>query len=193
MRMGKAWRGRGSRSVKVLLTGCIVALIAHGCGHEARRQAGETAVQARPTDVTAPDQGFWLHGPYAAGECSSCHDLSSPDTLTLPVQALCVHCHAEHGAEAAQARGLRLHEPALEGRCTACHHPHLAPRRYMLLAADNQALCARCHDRAALLADPAHMEAPGEDCLACHNAHVGTTPALLTSDFDEVRRLYEGM
>jgi predicted CXXCH cytochrome family protein len=183
----------------------MAMLLAYGCSREPRRQppadAGDSAsraASARVRDAAATRAGnalnseFWVHGPYGAKECGSCHDPEEPTALVAPLKELCVGCHSVHSRAAVQARGLQIHTPAGEGRCLSCHHPHLASRRYMLFGPDTQALCAHCHDRAALLKNRAHLREDGKDCLACHNPHVGKTRALLRSDFDESVRLYGG-
>jgi predicted CXXCH cytochrome family protein len=58
----------------------------------------------------------------------------------------------------------------------------------MLLKADNAELCGGCHNPATLTA--VHQTNPGQDCVECHNAHVGVTSKLLNSDGAELALLY---
>jgi predicted CXXCH cytochrome family protein len=156
---------------------------------------------------------FWQHGPFAANECERCHNLtqsksflgtrepataapgtvvsaSGPSRLLMQPNELCGSCHTQHGAKYVRNRGLQQHRPAAAGRCLKCHHPHQSLRQYMLLGADNQELCSRCHELTAL--SQVHAEVPGQDCIACHNAHAGVTSKLLKSDAEELTLLYGG-
>ena len=154
---------------------------------------------------------YWQHGPFAAGECGRCHSLgqsksflgdtspanpaayttnsvSASSRLLLPKQKLCINCHSQHGAANLADRGLKQHLPAAAGMCTGCHNPHQSLRRYMLLKADNAELCGGCHNPATLTT--VHLANPEQDCVECHNAHVGVTSKLLNSDGAELPLLY---
>lgn len=154
---------------------------------------------------------FWQHGPFAAGECGRCHSLGqsksftgnrditvpSPVTsiaassrLIMPKQELCISCHERHGAAFASDRGLRQHPQVAQGLCTGCHNPHQSLRRYMLVKNDNIELCGACHSPDRL--SSVHAPASGQDCITCHNAHVGMTDKLLRSDAQELALLYSG-
>jgi predicted CXXCH cytochrome family protein len=156
---------------------------------------------------------YWQHGPYAAGECERCHNLSqsksflgsrtaadqgrpsatstsAPSRLITSPQQLCITCHARHGGAYARSQGLKQHLPVAAGLCTGCHNPHQSLRRYMLLNADNRELCSRCHAPISLSA--LHAQDPAQDCIDCHNAHVGLTSSLLKSDAPELTLLYDG-
>jgi predicted CXXCH cytochrome family protein len=154
---------------------------------------------------------YWQHGPFAAGECGRCHSLgqstsflgnrqtvgeapspvasiSAPSRLLMPPERLCVSCHTQHGTDFALNHDLQQHGPSATGACTGCHSPHQSLRRYMLLRADNRELCGGCHEAAELT--PVHANDPAQDCISCHNAHVGTKSNLLRSDDQELRLLY---
>jgi predicted CXXCH cytochrome family protein len=155
---------------------------------------------------------YWQHGPFAAGECGRCHSLgqstsflgnrdatnqppqavtvSASSRLSLSKEKLCVTCHTQHGAAFVQNLDLEHHQPAADGACTGCHNPHQSLRRYMLHKADNVELCGDCHNPESLT--PVHTASPGQDCVACHNAHVGITSKLLKSDAGELTLLYGG-
>ena len=151
---------------------------------------------------------FWVHGPYGAGECDRCHNLTQSTTfqgdaaaiggdpitsgsavfasrLAIPKEQLCIGCHSSHSAAFASEHSLFIHEPSGNGACTTCHHPHQARRRFMLLNSDNRELCAGCHEPAGM-----HATDPQADCLDCHNAHMGTTTSLLRDEDDELALLY---
>ncbi len=154
---------------------------------------------------------YWQHGPFAAGECERCHSLgqsksflgnratinvaplavttvSASSRLVFPPEQLCVSCHSQHDASSVRDLGLQQHPPAAAGMCTGCHSPHQSLRRYMLLGANNHELCSGCHEPETL--SPVHAENPGQDCIACHNAHVGVTSKLLSSDARDLTLLY---
>jgi predicted CXXCH cytochrome family protein len=156
---------------------------------------------------------YWQHGPFAANECWRCHNLSQsksflgtrepaietagpmrsvtgPSRLLMQPHELCATCHTQHGARYVRNRGLQQHRPAEVGTCTDCHHPHQSLRQYMLLKTDNRELCGGCHELMDL--SPVHTEVPEQDCIACHNAHVGVTSKLLSSDAEDLALLYGG-
>ena len=149
---------------------------------------------------------FWVHGPYGAGDCASCHLFSQPEPagvprseslirsggppavgleLTAAEDELCATCHVAQAAETAEALELEIHMPVAAGMCTECHHPHQSRRRYMLRGADDTSLCTECHDP-----HPVEQEvvAGGDSdgsCTGCHNPHLGKTTLMLRSDYDE--------
>ena len=154
---------------------------------------------------------YWQHGPFAAGACERCHSLgqsasflgsreavsdapspvvslSAPSRLLMPPEKLCVSCHSRHGTDFALTRDLQQHAPSASGACTGCHSPHQSLRRYMLLRADNSELCGGCHEPATLTS--IHFDNLAQDCISCHNAHVGIKSNLLRSDAQELRLLY---
>jgi len=156
---------------------------------------------------------YWQHAPYAKGECGSCHDLAQSGSfgenrdstsqapaarksvsvssrLMLPTRELCVSCHTQHRAEFARSAGLQQHLPDAAGFCTSCHNPHQSLRQYLLLKADNSELCGGCHAPATMSA--VHTEDPQQDCMDCHNAHVGVTKKLLRADGQEPAIYYGG-
>lgn len=153
----------------------------------------------------------WIHGPFAANECSKCHALGASKKFTaafgdsgvgaigggvgprlvMPIEELCISCHSEKGTETADKRGLRLHAPVASGFCVGCHSPHQSQRQFMLLAADNVGLCAQCHDATELRDRSARHRKEGDggkiaDCLECHNPHEGRTAMILRSEHDEL-------
>ncbi|MBW1646235.1 MAG: cytochrome c3 family protein, partial [Deltaproteobacteria bacterium] len=101
--------------------------------------------------------------------------------LAGPAAAACVtgKCHA----------GLRSrphpHEPVAAGDCLDCHqrqpgvsHPAPKGKTSFRLAAAGADLCYQCHDH--FSGGPTVHEPVAEgDCLACHDVHGGTRPALM--------------
>jgi len=173
--------------------------------------AGQVALQQERRESLKTR--YWQHGPFAAGQCERCHSLSQSKSflgsratisaaprhvssvtassrLFFSPSELCATCHTQHGASAVQALGLHQHAPAAAGTCTGCHSPHQSLRRYMLLGANNHELCSGCHKPETL--SPVHTENPQQDCIVCHNAHVGVTSKLLSSDAKDLTLLYGG-
>jgi len=127
-----------------------------------------------------------VHGPVAAGSCSTCHVVgisngrrrvmlkgggSSRDTTKL-----CVTCHEDIADRLKQQH---RHAPVAAGQCTACHDPHGSAFRFQLPAEGNGA-CVTCHqDIADALARP-HVHAPAAaSCQICHDPHAGAHPSQL--------------
>lgn len=167
----------------------------------------EVAVRKRKQHRVIQPPGFFVHGPFGAGQCERCHatTASKPfrtskaqvsDTavsrevnigprMAFPQEELCVTCHSEKKPEVAKANGLLQHAPVTKGRCTSCHSPHKSKRQYMLLKADNVELCTQCHSNNDLQMTVEHKQDPAADCIACHNPHVGKSQFLLKAEYDE--------
>ncbi len=117
----------------------------------------------------------FVHGPYAARECASCHelqassgfreverglavDLSSADALAeggrlrAPLVELCTKCHTEYAPDDPGNAGLWLHGPVGTGWCVTCHEPHSSPHPQLLRASPSARLCGACHLREDLVA-----------------------------------------
>ena len=150
---------------------------------------------------------FFVHGPYGAGECERCHATTASQQfrtggeqvttavvsqsqnigprLAVPLEELCVTCHSEKSNEAAVANNLWQHGPVANGWCTMCHSPHRAARQYMLLKDNNVDLCTQCHTKDDLQITPEHTKNPAENCIDCHNPHLGRNAYLLKAEYDE--------
>ncbi len=146
------------------------------------------------------------HGPYGAGQCYQCHDISAsvsfktfrkkksrgiagqgrgiPGRLVAPLKELCTECHLEKSAQAAHSKDLWLHGPAANGNCTACHNPHRSAFQYMLLKEKTTELCMQCHSGGYILKTEEHTN--DRECISCHNPHLGKNRFLLKKDFNEV-------
>ena len=117
----------------------------------------------------------FIHGPYAARECASCHelqassgfrelqpgravDLSSGDDLAeggrlrMPLVELCTHCHTEYAPDDPGNAGLWLHGPVGTGWCVTCHAAHSSFHPQLLRTEPTARLCGACHLREDLLA-----------------------------------------
>lgn len=156
-----------------------------------------------------PPVPYFMHGPFAAGRCESCHatteskpfrtGMDKPsdsrakrtvnigDRLAYTEETLCISCHSEKSQAAADARGLWLHGPVASGWCTQCHSPHKSPRQYLLLK-PNIELCTQCHTTADLQITLEHQQNPAVDCVSCHNPHMGLSAMLLKTEYDELQR-----
>lgn len=147
----------------------------------------------------------YAHGPFASGQCNQCHATSSSATfrrgvreasgiagtekggvsarLILPLEELCIDCHADKSVDVAYGKGFWVHGPVSRGICTACHSPHQSPYPFMLLNGDSRFMCARCHAKGFITETEDHMK--DQECTTCHNPHIGKDRFLLKKDFDE--------
>lgn len=148
----------------------------------------------------------FVHGPKASGECYYCHDTDStqsfkqskrrrgggmpnlkdikPGRLVTSRKAICIQCHTSKSSEMRYVENLWIHGPLAEGHCTACHDYHQSRFRYMLLKDNSIDLCTGCHTGGFLELTEEHKR--GEECISCHNPHMGVNRLLLRKDFDEV-------
>jgi predicted CXXCH cytochrome family protein len=176
----------------------FVLAVQSGASAHASRQRARTPAPAEHPPVTGSDGVACtachadviarpvMHGPVAAGNCSTCHvvgtvpgqrrvtlkgGVSSRDTARL-----CVTCHQETTDRLAEPH---RHAPVAAGDCTACHDPHGSPFRFQLQSDGNRA-CTACHeDIAQALAQP-HVHAPAAAaCGICHDAHAASQPSQL--------------
>lgn len=162
-------------------------------------------------EKTADEEQYYVlvsHKPYMERKCVECHEGASafttpifgdnwdgifrkgggkPGPLTLPVKKLCLKCHKDLAADWAKERGLYLHKTAAEGECIKCHFPHQGRHPFRLIDDDTDQLCYRCHNANEKTGIPKcvrELQVTGP-CLSCHNAHLGTSKALLKKDYEE--------
>jgi predicted CXXCH cytochrome family protein len=125
----------------------------------------------------AKARGKVVHAPFrqSAG-CVACHGAHAgpPSKAGLAVSQpeLCRRCH-----RAERFRGPNLHAAIEGGGCTACHDPHGGDER-RLLSSSADALCATCHDVAAVK-QHGGLAVPGGRCVLCHDPHGAPRPKLL--------------
>jgi len=123
-----------------------------------------------------------LHPPFAAGDCSGCHDNHQSDFAGRLVQegnSLCFMCHPD------KEEGIRtkktVHFP-VQASCVQCHSPHGTSAPAMLSAPVPE-LCANCHPNEVMLRQRAGTKhAPMNDqksCRNCHEPHFANQPKLL--------------
>jgi predicted CXXCH cytochrome family protein len=129
-------------------------------------------------------KGRYVHGPSAAGACTTCHDPhggDAPGMLRITGPQMCLKCHQDMNAQFINARF--RHKATMTG-CLDCHSPHRSEQRYLLKSEVPQ-LCGRCHgniDRD-LHTEVRHSPATeGSACMNCHDPHMAQESGLLLAD-----------
>ena len=129
-------------------------------------------------EKTIGDKGA-IHGPVAAGQCTSCHDPHGGKTNVFTLRkkvddGLCFDCHER---EDLIGDG-KPHGPLQLGSdCTICHDPH-ASKHPKLQRKSGVELCSTCHDEIKQLNVPGmqwHQPAE-ENCANCHDPHSSSFP-----------------
>ena len=147
----------------------------------------------------------FIHGPKAAGECYHCHQKSTgpgygrkgkrrqgvptlnetmPGNVKGSISKLCIECHVTKTARSAVDNELWLHGPLAAGICNSCHHHHSSRYNYMLVSKSSRDLCSRCHAEGFLTQSDEHKGS--DECISCHNPHLGKNRYLLKKDYVEV-------
>jgi len=139
------------------------------------------------------DSGGFVHGPYGARECGSCHEMVPPPRagekstrivvgqFVLPRGEMCISCHTEKTADRARTAGLWRHGPS--DNCLSCHHPHASGQAALLRRAVGE-LCLSCHSEGLIHAAELHEGLTA--CMDCHNPHLGQSPMMLRWDYEEI-------
>jgi len=159
--------------------------------HQVPAEGGLTRLVEAPEQLCikchTKDQfkGSFVHGPFAAGACITCHDPHGgnvPGMLRIAGRQMCLECHKDMTARLANAKF--LHKAAAT-ECTDCHSPHMSEQRYMLTSAV-PGLCGKCHEKvvsdqqtAAVKHSPV-TEEPA--CVNCHDPHAAQESKLLLAD-----------
>jgi len=132
--------------------------------------------------LPAGAKAAWTHAPFAAGDCSICHernDPKNPGQLVKQGNELCFMCHDEFQAILARKHP---HSPA-KAYCLSCHNAHDS-RQTKLLHAEATELCLGCHASVKKTAERSAVKhkalTQGKKCLACHNPHASSVEKLLT-------------
>jgi predicted CXXCH cytochrome family protein len=128
----------------------------------------------------------FTHGPFAAKECTRCHDLTTASgfrglgggggdrsavdlaeagRLRMPVNELCVHCHTDFALDAPGNDGLWLHGPVASGWCVLCHESHSALYPSLLATEPTARLCSSCHVREDLVETAEHRPVEIDDAF----------------------------
>ncbi|MFQ6007848.1 MAG: cytochrome c3 family protein, partial [Candidatus Zixiibacteriota bacterium] len=123
------------------------------------------------------------HAPFAAGECSSCHQGKNVSIVATSVKNLCVSCHDDF---AQQVDKTFVHNPVTkDDGCLHCHGPHVGFGS-SLQVKDGPKTCLTCHNDAEFSGTFRH-EIAFEDCGNCHQPHAGDHEHLLeTPDIIEL-------
>jgi predicted CXXCH cytochrome family protein len=147
-----------------------------------RKAKAPPAAPASQGPLPASVKAAWTHAPFAAGDCSICHeraDAKNPGKLQTQGNDLCFTCHEEFQPIMARKHP---HAPA-KASCIACHNAHDA-RQAKLLHAEASALCLGCHADVKAIAEGAKVRhdalTQGKKCLGCHNPHASNVEKLLT-------------
>ena len=114
--------------------------------------------------------------------CIACHTVHAAvdkDHLLKAAQpTLCYQCHGEIKAQFA----MPFHHKVEEGlmTCSDCHDPHgTFERKGLKSAAQQDAVCTRCHSETAGPFVYEHDVVKTEGCVACHFPHGSPNPRLL--------------
>ena len=128
------------------------------------------------------DRMHWLGSVHEEEEvaCASCHEVHAerdPVLDKLAQQDKCFACHQRERAETFKnsSHPLRFGDMT----CSECHDPHNGVNDLMLVDANVNDTCYRCHaeKRGPFLWEHAPVS---EDCTLCHDAHGSNHAALLT-------------
>jgi len=159
--------------------------------HEVPAEGGLTRLVDTPEPLCfkchKKDQfkGSFVHGPFAAGACITCHDPHGgnvPGMLRIPGKQMCLECHPGMSARFMNAK---FRHKAAVTECTDCHSPHMSEQRYMLTSAV-PGLCGECHENIAKdLQTAAVKHSPVTEepaCMNCHNPHAAQKSSLILAD-----------
>lgn len=124
----------------------------------------------------------YVHEPFGAGECETCHDLDNGSVSLagdFPPDDLCADCHDD---EANAIAGSESHFGVAEMKsrgtstCLECHNPH-SSRAIPLLANAQEELCRNCHeklpDKESFRGSSMHAPFVDGECASCHDPHGG--------------------
>jgi predicted CXXCH cytochrome family protein len=155
---------------------------------------------------------LYQHPLWAANQCTACHEagadgelkrveaveseLPEPDPakgmpvgLILPPDKLCIKCHLDKTARRAIRGRLWLHNPVAQGDCLSCHSKHQSPNQAHLRLPLRE-ICSSCHKSDQLpdaCLEGSIRDQPKNNCLNCHNTHMGRDRFLLTRDYQEIK------
>ncbi len=123
----------------------------------------------------------FMHGPVAAGDCTSCHSphgSSNKYQLLDHGSELCFTCHEQDIMSGAFAHG-----PAETGACLACHDPHSSGYAKNLREKPPE-LCFNCHDNKKTELEQAKIihKPAADNCVTCHNPHSNSNKYMLSDN-----------
>jgi predicted CXXCH cytochrome family protein len=123
----------------------------------------------------------YVHGPVAAGECTSCHKPIRKHKFEpiSDIGKLCEECHEKLDKQRF------VHAPVRDGKCFKCHDPHQSPNKFQLRAAGSD-LCFLCHDKSIAGGKFVHGPVAVGSCSTCHSVHQSDFAKLLRGDGNKI-------
>jgi predicted CXXCH cytochrome family protein len=130
-------------------------------------------------------KGSFVHGPFAAGACITCHDPHGgnvPGMLRNTGEQMCLECHTDMNA---RLRNAKFRHKAAGTGCVDCHSPHTSEQRYLLTSAV-PGLCGKCHEKTIRDQQTAVVKhspvTEDSACMNCHDPHAAQNSNLLLAD-----------
>jgi predicted CXXCH cytochrome family protein len=133
---------------------------------------------------TAADKTINLHDPYAAGDCSDCHNPhASEGDLLFRTNRIADTCAACHDPADLLPKPEFAHTPVAEGRCQDCHDAHGSANEALLIVERKQ-VCWSCHDDMRDLTKWSNVHQPFAQgkCTFCHDPHGGQADQALKAE-----------
>jgi predicted CXXCH cytochrome family protein len=135
------------------------------------KKAEQAAREAKDdTGLKGKKSKFTEHGPFAAKECSGCHQRGT-NALVAPLEDLCFRCH-----QLDLKKGW-THGPVASGGCRVCHNPHSSGFPFLLMAKPSE-FCYYCHNPNDVSRSEVHKGTTLQ-CTICHDAHSADNRFLL--------------
>lgn len=119
----------------------------------------------------------------AGVSCTSCHSThkfeSEANMLKVSQPQLCYSCHTDVKPAFSQPFHHKVNEGLMS--CSDCHDPHGSfQAKNLKSAADQNAVCTKCHSETAGPFVYEHPPIKTEGCVSCHSPHGSPNPRLLT-------------
>ena len=119
----------------------------------------------------------FVHGPVAAGDCESCHELLPDEKHKFkPIRNIGELCYTCHDSKATKPF---VHNPVKQGKCTVCHDPHQSNYPFQIKENPISKVCFQCHSDSLVGKKFVHGPSAAGDCVVCHTPHSSNNPKLL--------------